>query len=292
MVRAMTVRPIGGRAPWITWPLICEVLLLAGLFAAYLGGRHLANGNTVHAVANASTVWNLERALLLPDESMLQQWTLGWTYTARLVNIYYLGAHFPSIILTLLWLFCRRPSCYARVRAELVLLTGVALAVHVLFPLAPPRLMPELGMVDTMSAVGPSAYPSGAESVTNQYAAMPSLHVGWAILVAVAVIRSGRGRARLLVLAHPALTVAVVVVTANHYWIDGLIASVLVAAAILTVTAWRRRRGRPGGYGALITQGRLHGEPDDYLSAFRPTHCRETAFWGRWLHEVVRRPRR
>jgi PAP2 superfamily len=212
-----------------------EVLLIALLITVYQGVRHLAIGHFGEATHHAEWVWQLERALYLPNEATLQRWVLNWPDAARIANLYYVGVHFPGTTVALVWLFLRNRGVYLRARTELVLLTSAGLVVHVFFPLAPPRLVPELGMLDTMLAVGPSAYSSPNTGFANQFAAMPSLHIGWAILVAVAVLRATRSRWRWLVLLHPALTTTVVVVTANHYWLDGIIAALLLAMSILIV---------------------------------------------------------
>ena len=121
-------------------------------------------------------------------------------------------------------------------RRLLAWLTAAALAVHLLFPLAPPRMLTDVGMVDTGRLFGPAVYGSPtADTLTNQYAAMPSLHVAWALAVAIALIGATTGRWRWLWLAHPALTLLVVVVTGNHYWLDAIVATALlgVVAAVL-----------------------------------------------------------
>jgi hypothetical protein len=212
-----------------------EVLLIALLITVYQGVRHLAIGHFGEATHHAEWVWHLERALYLPNEATIQQWVLNWPDAARVANLYYVGVHFPGTTIALVWLFLRHRAVYLRARTELVLLTSAGLVVHVFFPLAPPRLVPELGMLDTMIAVGPSAYSSPNTGFANQYAAMPSLHIGWAILVAVAVLRATSSRWRWLVLLHPALTTTVVVVTANHYWLDGIVAALLLGMSILIV---------------------------------------------------------
>ena len=200
-------------------------------------GRALDPGRK--AMENAARLWEFQRSWL-PSEVEFQQWALGWEHTAFLANLYYVGMHFPGTTLLLVWLYLRHRSSYSRVRNELVLLTGAGLAVHVLFPLAPPRLA-GIGAVDTMLTVGPSAYPPTADGIANQYAAMPSLHVGWAILVAVAVVRVSRSRWRWVVAMHAPVTV-LVVVTANHYWTDGLVAAVLLAGAMAGAAAIERAR--------------------------------------------------
>jgi hypothetical protein len=106
------------------------------------------------------------------------------------------------------------------------------MVVHVLMPLAPPRMMSRLGFLDTMAVFGPSAYGESTTNIANQFAAMPSLHVGWALLIAVVVIRTAATPWRWATLAHPFITVVVVVATANHYWMDAIAAAVLLAVAL------------------------------------------------------------
>jgi hypothetical protein len=117
------------------------------------------------------------------------------------------------------------------------------------FPLAPPRMLN--GWIDTGLVLGQSVYGADAESgLANQFAAMPSLHVGWAFLVAVFLIRATRSRWRWLWIAHPVITFAVVVVTANHYWMDGLIALALAVPLVLVFDSRRvRRNNAPAGVG-------------------------------------------
>lgn len=222
-------------------PLIAEVLLLAVLFLAYKLGRQLVSGHLAEAMHNAAWVWDFERWALIPNEATVQHWALGWEHTARLANLYYVGVHFPGTALMLIWLYARHRAAYTRVRTELVVLTAAGMALHMLFPLAPPRLA-GVGLSDTMLSVGPSAYPAAADGIANQYAAMPSLHIGWALLVAVAVLRASRSRWRGLIVLHPVLTTFVVVVTANHYWLDGIAAIALLTGTIFAVRFVRAGR--------------------------------------------------
>jgi hypothetical protein len=117
-----------------------------------------------------------------------------------------------------------------------------------LLPMAPPRLVPAFGMVDTGTLLGQSVYPARTSSgVANQFAAMPSVHVGWALLVALGIVLVTRSRWRWLALLHPVLTAVVVTVTANHYWADGIVAAGLVGAALLLTTGTRRRAAALSG---------------------------------------------
>jgi hypothetical protein len=166
----------------------------------------------------------------------MQHWALGGEPVTRLCNLYYFGAHFPATAAMLAWLFIFKRSAYPRVRLELMLLTACGLVLQALFPLTPPRLA-DLGLVDTMRAVGPSTYPDGDQGIANQHAAMPSLHIGWAILVAIVVTRVATTKWRWLVWIHPTLTTFVVIVTANHYWLDGIVATALLLGVIGCVSS-------------------------------------------------------
>jgi hypothetical protein len=211
-----------------------EILLVVVLFVAYKIGRLAADGHVGVALDNAQHVWQLERLLHLPSEYAWQQAVLGQEWLMRLANCYYAYVHFPATAVCLVWLYLRRPEHYVATRRLLAWLTAAALVVHLLMPLAPPRMIAAIGMVDTGRLLGPAVYGApSADSLTNQYAAMPSLHVGWALAVAFALIGVTRGTVRWLWLAHPAVTLVVVVVTGNHYWLDAI-----VAAALLGVVAW------------------------------------------------------
>jgi hypothetical protein len=228
--------------------LIIEVVLIASMMIIYRGVRHLADGQLGLAFSHANWVWEFERALRLPNEAAIQDWALSWSHTARLANLYYVGVHFPGTLAAMVWLWIRHRPEYLRMRTEMAVLTASALVLHVLFPLAPPRLMTGFGMVDTMILTGPSAYPDNTtDGVANQFAAMPSLHVGWALLVAIALIRVTNSRWRWLFLLHPILTISVVVITANHYWLDGIVAAMLLVAAMRLVEAKSRLSSRIPG---------------------------------------------
>lgn len=228
--------------------LVVEIVLLSVMLAAYELGRHLADAETSEADAHARSVWHLERWLHLPSERAIQHWVLGQLDVARLANLYYVGVHFPATIAILAWLFVWHRGEYLRVRTELIISTAIALAIHINYPLAPPRLVPGFGIVDTMVTVGPSAYPQSTTSgFANQFAAMPSLHVGWAVLLAIAVIRSYRSPWRWAALLYPTATWTVVVITGNHYILDGIIGTAIVLVAVgacALVPRWRPGRAR------------------------------------------------
>ncbi|MFI6265347.1 phosphatase PAP2 family protein [Micromonospora sp. NPDC051006] len=211
-----------------------ELLIVAALFLAYKIGRLLVVGDLPTAYAHATHVWALERAWGLPDEATLQRSVLSHDGLVRAANRYYASVHFPATGALLLFTYLSRPALYRWARTLLAALSGVGFAIQALIPLAPPRLLSATGVLDTGRVVGPSAYGDPAtDTLSNQYAAMPSLHVGWATVVAVVLIAAGRTRWRWLWLLHPLLTLAVVVITGNHYWLDAAAALALLGAILL-----------------------------------------------------------
>ncbi|MEW1698968.1 MULTISPECIES: phosphatase PAP2 family protein [unclassified Streptomyces] len=228
-------------------PLVRELLLVTALFLVYKFGRFFANGHEARAFRNADRVWDAERALHLPGEGAVQQLLLHGETLIRAANTYYAAVHFPATIAFLCWLYLRRPAHYVWSRRVLALLTGAALALHLLIPLAPPRMLAAGGLVDTARVYGPSVYAATPEtdSMANQFAAMPSLHFGWALMVAIGLVAATRSRWRFLWLLHPLLTLIVIVGTANHYWFDALAAAALLGLALLAVRAPGRRTAPP-----------------------------------------------
>ncbi|GAA3777026.1 phosphatase PAP2 family protein [Streptomyces chiangmaiensis] len=220
-------------------PLIREFLLVAGLFLVYKFGRQLANGHTGEAIHNAHRVWHWERSLHLPDEGAVQSALLHGDTLVRTANTYYVAVHFTATVTFLAWLYLRRPAHYLWARRILALLTSAALALHLTFPLAPPRMLDVAHLVDTGQAYGPTVYGArpAADSMANQFAAMPSLHFGWALMVAIGLITATRSRWRWLWLLHPLLTLVVIVGTANHYWLDAVVAALLLGIALTVVHA-------------------------------------------------------
>ena len=124
---------------------------------------------------------------------------------------------------------------------------------HIVFPLAPPRMFPQWGFIDTMATFGPNAYAGTSGAMANQFAAMPSLHIGWAALIAYVIHRTGPRWLAWIATAHLAMTVLVVVVTANHYWIDGVVALMLLAVRGPGDPPPRTGPKHPGGAGRCVT---------------------------------------
>ncbi|MGK5532245.1 phosphatase PAP2 family protein [Streptomyces sp. URMC 129] len=214
-------------------PLIRELLLIVALYTGYKVGRRAANGQFSEAFENAERIWDLERALRLPSEAWVQDVVLHSETLIRAINVYYATVHFPAMVLFLVYMYWRRPGHYLWFRWVLTWLTGAALVLHLLMPLAPPRLFRTGDMVDTSAVYGPGVYEEpDPDSMSNQFAAMPSLHVGWAVLIALTLIVATRGRLRWLWLIHPLITVLAVIATGHHYWMDGIVACALLAVIV------------------------------------------------------------
>ncbi|MFD9488509.1 phosphatase PAP2 family protein [Streptomyces sp. NPDC059991] len=245
-IRPGTRRPTGPETTGTSRPpLVRELLLVTALFVVYKFGRQLANGHETRALHNADRVWDWERALQLPGEGAVQRLLLHNETVIHVANTFYATVHFPATIAFLVWLYVRRPAHYLWSRRVLALVTTAALALHILLPLAPPRMLASAGLVDTAQVYGPSVYAAtpDTDTMANQFAAMPSLHFGWALMVAIGLIAATRGRWRRLWLLHPALTLLVIVGTANHYWLDALVATALLGAALYLVPRPKQVRG-------------------------------------------------
>lgn len=180
----------------------------------------------------------------MPSEASLQHLVLADHGLLRLFNVYYVGLHVALTGACLVWLFARHRDRYPAVRNTLAAATAICLLVA-LVPVAPPRLVPGLGLVDTGRLVGPTVYPATARPGLDQLSAMPSVHVAWALVVAGAVIYALRSRWRWLAVLYPAGTSFVVVATGNHYWADGLVSLAICALSCSAVAAWVRRRPDP-----------------------------------------------
>jgi hypothetical protein len=211
--------------------LAIETAIVLALYSLWQEGGSLADNHVAGAVSHARWVWSAERLMNLPNEVKVQGLVLSHPHLVEALNGFYDIVHVPALIGFLLWLYFRHRAQYARWRTIGAILTGACLLIQMI-PVAPPRLMTDLGFVDTAMRYKESVYAPGGIGDATQLAAMPSVHVAWAVFIAVAVIAVSKSRWRWLVVLHPAATVFAVVATANHWWLDGI-----VAAALLPVSA-------------------------------------------------------
>jgi hypothetical protein len=220
-----------------------QAALIAALYALWQLIASYTDGRVVGAVQHGVRVWGLERDLHLPSEASVQRLILPHRWLVEGSNVFYAGVHVPTLGILLVWLFVRHRDRFAPYRDTLAVLTLMCLLAYIL-PVAPPRLLPHLGMVDTGQLYHQSVYGRPGTGIADQLSAMPSVHMAWAFFIAFTVIEVSTSRFRWFVVAHPVLTMLVVVVTANHYWLDGAAAGLLLAVAIPVAAGIDRVRTR------------------------------------------------
>jgi hypothetical protein len=208
-----------------------EAALLFGLYGLWQFAGSFTVMSPAGALPRGRWLWHAERVLHLPSETAVQRLFLPHPVLVQAFNLYYDVLHFPVLGACLIWLYAWHRSSYPSVRTTVALFTGVSLLIQ-LIPVAPPRLLPSTGLVDTAVRYGQSVYSWNGGMDADQYSAMPSVHVGWALIVAIAVITASRSRWRWLAVAYPLLTLVSVTVTANHFWLDGIAAGLLVALVL------------------------------------------------------------
>jgi membrane-associated phospholipid phosphatase len=218
--------------------LIGELLIVIVLIKVYDYIRSLAAVRSGPALENGREILSLERALHLNIESVSNRWLQDHDVWSLVAVNWYQFAHISVTLTVLAWCYIGSPTIYRRARNALVATNLVGMTVFFFLPVMPPRLLPGAGYIDSVAAAGFGSIGGPVEA--DQYAAMPSLHLAWAVwtsLVAVALLRRYRGH--LFCYIYPTITAVVVVVTANHYLLD-VVAGVAVAVATTWVTGLLR----------------------------------------------------
>lgn len=235
-----------GRPRWWREIAYCVVFYVVYSFIRNATGSVLS---VQSAFRNAYRLVDWERSLGIFNEAEVQGWFLDERWLIKALNIYYGTAHFIVTIGVLLWLFRVQVARYHRWRNVIFATTALALVGYLTFPLAPPRFLPaEQGyfFIDTVNTIGGMwSFESGTvQQVSNQYAAMPSLHVAWSLWCALAVVPVlRRWWTKALIIIYPLLTTLTIVVTANHYWLD-VAGGILVFACGYCVAELIERRVR------------------------------------------------
>ncbi len=215
-----------------------ELALVLGLYGLWMIAGHLAVTRDIGAIQHGQWVWDVERALHLPNEYTLQQWALHSHALVRVLNTYYAFVHVPALIIFLVWLFFRHRHQYPRIRNVLALTTLTCLLIQ-LIPVAPPRLVPGLGIIDTGKLLGPTVYQSVGAGGPDQFSAMPSVHIAWAALITWAVIKVSPSPWRWLITIDLAMTYAAVTFTGYHFWLDGVASMIIIAIMVQVEAAGR-----------------------------------------------------
>jgi hypothetical protein len=243
------VARIGRRLPR-GWPDALRQLALWGLAdLLYEGVRGLVAGHTDLAIANAEWLISLERATGTFWEPHLQSLVVDHRELIEAANWIYLNAQFTVNLLFLTILYAFRNEIFYFVRNMFFVAMGLALVVHLAVPVAPPRLFPQYGFIDTIHAIAHIDQDTGAVSMfVNPYAAVPSMHMCFALLVGVSAMRLTRRRwLRAVAGLYPLVVLTVIVVTANHFVFDALTGAVVAVVAAL-VAQRVMARARPGAW--------------------------------------------
>ena len=230
----------------VTWFDLIEIGLVAFGFLVYFIVRGAVVDRTGEALANARAIIEIQKGAGLLFEPALNAWTMDASWRIDFFNWVYFWLDFPLIVGTGLFLFFKSRFHYTLLRDALLISGGLALIMYVSYPVAPPRYLPEWGFVDTLEEFANLSYQAQSMApFVNPYAAVPSLHVGWSVLLAFVVFMATRNvilRAGVLAILG-AQTVAVMA-TANHYFFDTMVGT-LVCLAALMIAMWLQSAGYP-----------------------------------------------
>lgn len=225
---------------------LAEILLLASTLPLYYLVRGTAHERVGEALARGVQLIKFEKSLGIFWEADLQRLVLNYDWLVQFLNGFYLYGHLPVIGALAVWLYFRHRPQYLLMRNAFLISGAMGLVVYVAFPVAPPRFLPEWGFVDTIVGQYDTGRPLTPSFFVNEYAAMPSLHFGWNLLVGVAVWMASRNIVlRTFAVLMPFFMLIAIVLTANHYFVDaaaGLLAVILGAAIALGVRHLVRSR--------------------------------------------------
>ena len=217
-----------------------EFAVVAALYTAWRVAMVLPLDHPSGAIARARHIDSLQHWLHFPSELSVQRLVLPHHTLAQWTNFYYAVVHVPATIAFLVWMFLRHRDVYPRWRNALAMLTAACLFIRYI-RVAPPRFLPDLGYVDLATRYGLSVYGPVGTGVSDQFAAMPSIHVGWAALVSFGIVAASRSSWRWLFLGHVVITTYAVTASGNHWWLDSIAAIALLGIALVIDSAVRSR---------------------------------------------------
>ena len=229
--------------------LFRQLLLFAAAYYLYRIVRGLVDGRAADAFENARALVDIERSMNLFFEADLQAWALSSAgVLVDAANWMYVNAHLFVTLGFLVWLYLMRNDAFYFVRNMFMVAMFLALVGYVLYPTAPPRFFPEWGFTDTVEAAVGETAASSANVLYNPFAAVPSMHVAFALMIGIPAIKLVKSRALKAAWAlYPVLVTFVVVVTANHFWLDAALGA-LVAAISAAGASYALGRARPAAW--------------------------------------------
>ncbi len=244
--RSWTIRRQDSARSWSD--LVRQVLLFALAYLGYRFVRGLVEGRINAAFAHARAIIDFERSMHIFVEPAVQGWTTSRHWLIDLASWMYVNTHFTITLVVLVFIYFLRNRSFYFVRNMLLVAMAIALIGYVIYPTAPPRLMPEWGFTDSVANLtGASPDSSTVSALFNPFAAVPSMHVAFALLLGWSMSRLVRLRAlKLLWALYPVFVTWVVVATANHYWTDAALGA--LTAALSALIAQRLARVRPDAW--------------------------------------------
>lgn len=213
--------------------LVLQFILLAAAYYAWRYARGAVEGGMAEAFANARDLVAVERALHSLVEIDVQRWALDAGWPAEVARWMYANAHFKGSCLALLFVYFMRPGSFGFVRNMVLVAMAISVVGYALVPTAPPRFLPELGLEGAASVTGNSPLLADpGNPLFNPFAAVPSMHVCFALLFAWSIALLVRNRPlKAMLLAYPLLITFVVVSTGNHFWLDAVFGAMVAAAS-------------------------------------------------------------
>ena len=226
---------------------------MVGAAAGYFFVRAITEGSVDAAFDHADDVVAVEKALGIFWEIEAQEFIVDHRWLVNLVNWIYIWGHWPVIVLSALWLLLRKPQTFYLYRNAFLISGAIGMVIFATFPLAPPRLVPGLDILDTVTEHSHSYRVLQPPSITNQYAAMPSLHFGWNLLIGIALARNvGFLGVRIFGAVSPIFMAFAVVLTANHFIIDVPAGAAVALFGLYAAWQLRRWRSDPPGWASRV----------------------------------------
>lgn len=223
----------------IAGPAALEFAFVASLYSIWRMAKNLPLTQAEGAIDRAYDIVAVQEFLRLPSELSLQLFVLDHDWLAWFSAYYYAVAHVPGIVIFLVWLYARHRDVYPHWRNALAILTAFCLFIRFV-KVAPPRYLTDLGYVDVSVIYGIDVYGEAGTGVSSQFAAMPSLHVAWAAVVAFGALAASTSRWRWIGMVHLVMTMLVISATGHHWWLDGIVALALLWVSLQLDTVGRR----------------------------------------------------
>ena len=269
----MTQRVAGALQRRRVYRDVFEIALVAFAFLLYFIVRGLVVDRHDEALANAHHIIDIEKSLGIFWEPRVQEWVLHHQALVKFFNFVYFWLDFPLLVAIGLWLYFARRHEYTVARDALLLSGAISLVIYNLFPVMPPRLLPTGEFIGTIEKYSDLSYQAQSmQAFVNPYAAVPSLHFGWAMIIGGALVVTVRQPlVRAFGIALPWLQLAAIVATANHYIVDAFVGLIVCLGGVLLSLAMQRwgypwlagRFAQETGSGKLEAAGEMAMAPAD-----------------------------